>query len=207
MVEMERAALQVEDEGWMSVRATFNMPEGVAPPGYVLEAGQNLVNSCPMGGVLVTGTDLEAVGAWSAVLAGRSRGDLVLLLPARYLADSLYRQRMAEVLEVRPELPVARALTIVAGHRAVCVSPGTDAAVAPEAPMIAFRLVRIAGPSAAESPDPLRIIELTAVERSRPSPLSREVVALYSQAARANPLLCTSLLAPLGTRQRGVCGR
>lgn len=207
MVEMDRAALEVEEEGWLSVRATFSIPEGVAPPSFVLEAGHNLVNSCPLGGVLVTGSELEGVAAWSAILGDRSRGDLVLLLPGRYSDDSLYRVRMAEVMEIQPVLPVARALTDVAGHRPVCLSPGTAASAAPALPTISFRLVRIVGPDAAEVPDPLGLVELAAVERSRPTALSQEVVSLYTTAARGNPLLCTSLLAPLGVRRRGACGR
>jgi hypothetical protein len=33
------------------------------------------------------------------------------------------------------------------------------------------------------------------------------VTELYVQAARYNQQLCTSLLLPLGARDRGVCGR
>ncbi len=207
MVEMDRAAMQIEEDGWVAVRAGFVMPTDVSPPSYVLEAGRNLINSCPVGGVLVTGTELESVGAWTAVLGDRSRGDLVLILPARYDEDSLYRNRMAEALEIRPVVPVAQALTAVATRRPVCLSPSVDSATAPHGPTIAFRLVRIVGPEAPEVPDPLGIIELTAVERSRSSLLSRQIVELYSQAARFNPVLCASLLAPLGARQRSTCGR
>jgi hypothetical protein len=207
MVEMDRAALQVETDGWLGVRASFVMPAEVTPPAYVLEAGRNLINSCPMGGVLVTGTELESVGAWSAVLGDRSRGDLVLLLPLRYEDDSLYRMRMAEALDMKPILPVAQALTVVAASRPVCLSPSVDSTRAPRLPTAPFRLVRIAGPDAPESPDPLGIIELAATERSRSTLLSQQVVELYSLAARYNPVLCTSLLAPLGARQRSSCGR
>ncbi|MEO8139189.1 MAG: hypothetical protein ABI742_06065 [Gemmatimonadota bacterium] len=207
MVEMDRAAMQIEEDGWLGVRAGFVMPNGSEPPAYLLEAGRNLINSCPVGGVLVTGTELEAVAAWSAVLGDRSRGDLILLLPTRYEDDSLYRLRMAEALDMRPIVPVGQALTFVASRRPVCLSPTTDSTTAPRLPLIAFRLVRIAGPEAPEVADPLGIIELTAVERSRPILLSREVVDLYTRAARYNPVLCTSLLVPLGARQRNSCGR
>jgi len=147
------------------------------------------------------------VGAWSAVLGDRSRGDLILMLPARYDDDSLYRLRMAEALDIRPVVPVAQALTAAAARRPVCLSPSVDSAGLPRLPMIVFRLVRIAGPEAPEAPDPLGIIELTSTERSRSSLLSRQIVELYSQAARFNPVLCASLLAPLGARQRSTCGR
>lgn len=207
MVEMDRAALQIEEDGWLGLRAGFTVPAEVAPPAYVLEAGRNLINSCPMGGVLVTGTEFEAVGAWSAVLGERSRGDLILLLPSRYDDDSLYRSRMAEALDIRPVVPVAQALTAAASRRPVCLSPSVDSTVAPRLATIAFRLVRVAGPEAPEPPEPLGIIELAAIEHSRPNLLSHQVVALYSQAARFNPVLCTSLLAPLGARQRSTCGR
>jgi hypothetical protein len=207
MVEMDRAALQIEEDGWLAIRASFVMPPGIEPPAYVLEAGRNLVASCPIGGVLVTGTELEAVAAWSAVLGDRSRGDLMLLLPGRYEDDSLYRFRMAEALGIQPIVPVRQALTAVASQRPVCLTPTLDSASTPGLPVTAFRLVRIAGPETPEVAEPLGIIELTAVERSRPVLLSREVVELYSRAARYNPVLCTSLLVPLGTRQRSSCGR
>lgn len=207
MVEMDRAAMGIEEDGWWGIRAGFIMPSEVVPPGYVLEAGRNLVNSCPLGGVLVTGTELEAVGAWSAVLGDRGRGDLVLLLPGRYDDDSLYRLRMAEALDIQPVTPVMQALSAVATRRTVCLSPTVHSAEMPSLPLVAFRLVRIAGPETAEAPDPLSIVELTAVERSRSTPLSRQVIDLYTQAARSNPALCTSLLVPLGARQRSTCGR
>ncbi len=208
MVEMDRAAMQVEDDGWLGARAQLH------------DAGRCRASRLCAGGRPQPGELLPAwAGCWSPApnsrrsppgapcSDSRSREDLILFLPARYDEDSLYRLQMAAALEIHSDLPVAQALTEVAARRPVCLSPGTDDAVRPHLPLIAFRLVRIAGPQAPESPEPLGIIELTAVERSRSSGLSGEVVSLYARAATGNPLLCTSLLAPLGAGRRGACGR
>jgi hypothetical protein len=69
------------------------------------------------------------------------------------------------------------------------------------------RLVRVVGPATGENAEPLSVVELLEVVRSRPGPVSGEVLGLYRAAARFNPLLCSSLLAPLGTHPRDGCGR
>ncbi len=205
LVEVERAAMLAEAEGWLAVQAA--PARAMAPPPFVAELGRNLVNSCPMGGVLVTGSDLEAVGVWAVTLSDNGRGDLILLLPARYREDSAYRARMAAALEVQPVPTVAEALTLVAVRRPVCLTPALADSDLPAAPLAVLRLLRVAGPPAPEPALPLSVIELAAVTLSRPGALSREAVAHYQLAARYNPLLCVSLLAPLGTRPRDACGR
>jgi len=207
LVEVDRAAQLVEQLGWSTLRARFVIPARVGPPAYVAEIGRNLVNSCPIGGILVTGSDVEAVAVWSVVLSDRRRGDLVLLLPARYQEDSAYRTRMAEALGVTPGESLHEVLTSVAARRPVCFSPavaselGSGLALAPE------RLVRIVGTATGENADPLSIVELLQVVRSRPGAISGEVLGLYRAAARFNPILCSSLLAPLGAHPRDGCGR
>lgn len=207
MVELDRSAAAIEELGWATMRAQFAALRGITPPDYVTEVGRNLVNSCPVGGVLVTGTDLEAVGVWSIVVNGRARGDVILFLPLRYGEDSLYRARMADALQIEAILPVAEALTRAANRRPVCLSPGLDSSMAPRTTLTAIRLVRVAGPPSVELPDPLSVIDLTAEWRTRPSGLARDVADVYVQAARYNQILCSSLLLPLGLRDRGVCGR
>jgi hypothetical protein len=205
MVEFERTLSQVEESGWASLREGSAEGLMVAPPAYIAEAGRNLVNSCPAGGVLVTGNDLEAVGVWSALMAQQLRGDMVLLLPLRYSEDSLYRVRMADALHVAPELPVQSALAQVAAHRPVCYTPMSEG-VAPTTGWTAIRLVRVTGAGDAFPANALAIGELLQVSASRPAALSREVVGLYLRAARTNHALCGSLLAPLGAQQRDACG-
>jgi hypothetical protein len=207
LVEVDRSALAVEEQGW-GVQRTEGIPaHPVDPPSYVVEVGRNLVNSCPMGGVLVAGTDLEAVAAWSVVLQAHRRTDLLLFLPGLYDSDSLYRGRMAAALEIDPVSPAAEALTRTAAHRPVCLSPAADPAVAPRLPLTVIRLVRVAGPGAEVSAEPLSIIDLTAAWHTRPAGLPRDVAEVYLRAARFNRVLCSSLLSPLGVRDRDACGR
>ncbi|MEO8634977.1 MAG: hypothetical protein ABI587_06850 [Gemmatimonadales bacterium] len=207
MVELERAISRVEDAGWPSLRMAD--PDGPVsqPPRYVSEAGRNLVNSCPARGVLVTGSELEAVGVWSALVVQHLRADLVLFLPVRYAEDSLYRQRMAEELKVTSELPVRTALARVAEQRPVCYSPMSDSTLTPRTGVRAMRLARVTGADDTMLPSALGIADLLQATASRPAALSREVVGLYLKAARANHELCGSLLAPLGAQQRDACGR
>jgi hypothetical protein len=207
LIEVDRSSLALEQGGWAASLTAGATARGVEAPAYVIEAGRNLVSSCPIGGVLVTGSDLEAVGVWSIVLRGHDRADLVLFLPGLYGSDSLYRVRMAEALQIDAVLPVAEALTRAAARRPVCLTPEVDSGAAPRAPLTPLRLVRVAGPPAPLDPSPLSVIELTTAWHSRPAGLVREVADLYLEAARSNRVLCASLLSPLGVRDRTVCGR
>lgn len=204
-VERDRALLGVEQGGWIATRATFAYSTVVIAPGYLREVGRNLVASCPIGGVLVTGTELEATAVWSVVLASRERGDLLLLLPLQYGEDSVYRHAMAAALEVSPALPVAEALGDAARRRPVCLTPGVPQGSAPTLPLTPVRLVRVAGVIGPIAADPLSIIELLQAELGRPNPVAAEVLAIYERAAGANPLLCTTLLLPLGVHHRASC--
>ncbi|HWA14973.1 MAG TPA: hypothetical protein VG817_00970, partial [Gemmatimonadales bacterium] len=99
LVEVDRLALISETMGW-SRGIVAGVTEEVLPPGHVLEAGGNLVNSCPIGGVMVVGTDLEAAGILGVLTLRHDRGDLIFLLPMLYMQDSVYRAQMAAALEV-----------------------------------------------------------------------------------------------------------
>jgi tetratricopeptide (TPR) repeat protein len=207
LVEVDRAAAAVEDEGWRATRASFLPARGVEPPAFVAEMGRNLLNSCPMGGVLVTGSELESVAAWSTALGTPDRGDLVLVLASRFSMDSVYRKQMAAALGVETGPTPRAAFTAVAVKRPVCFSPRIDTAMIPPGPLAAVRLVRVAGPAAPELPDPLSVAELLHALYADPDALTAEALALYREAARSNPLLCSSLIAPLGPRGREGCGR
>ncbi len=206
MVELERAISRVEELGWPGLRAAGPDGPGLMPPAYIAEAGRNLVNSCPASGVMVAGSELEAVGVWSALVAQRLRADLVLFLPVRYGEDPIYRQRMADELRVAPALPVEAALAQVAERRPVCYTPMIENSLLPRAGLTPMRLVRVAGSSAAVLPGALGIADLLQVALTRPAALPGEVIALYGSAARFNHELCGSLLVPLGAQQRDACG-
>lgn len=207
VVEVDRSSLAMEQGGWSASLASAATARNVEAPSYVIEAGRNLVISCPIGGVMVTGSDLEATGVWSIVLRGHDRADLLLFLPGLYGSDSLYRIQMAQELRIDAVLPVAEALTRASVHRPICLTPDVDSSATPRTELKPLRLVRVAGPIGQLDPAPLSIIELTTVWRSRPEGLVREVAGLYLEAARSNRILCASLLSPLGVRDRNVCGR
>jgi hypothetical protein len=114
---------------------------------------------------------------------------------------------MAEALAVEPGSNVREALAAAATRRPVCFSPGVDSALIPRGSLAVTRLVRVAGPMAAEVPEPLSVAELLQASYTHPDALTAEAVALYRQAARGNPLLCRSLIAPLGDHGREECGR
>jgi hypothetical protein len=207
LVEVDRAAAAVEDNGWRATRASFLPARGAEPPAFVEEVGRNLLNSCPVGGVLVTASDLEAVAVWSAALGAPDRGDLVLVLAPRFTTDSVYRSQMAEALAVEASGSARTAFAAAASRRPVCFSPGIDTVLIPSGPQAVVRLVRVVGPVAPEVPDPLSVADLLQARYAHPDALTAEVVSLYREAARSNPLLCLSLIAPLGARGREACGR
>jgi len=207
LVDFDRAEGVLEDEGWAALRVVSTQAPEEAPPAYVEEIGRNLVNSCPLGGVLVVGSDLEAVGVWSVLGPSGARPDLLLLLPDRYASDGLYRAAMAAALQVDSTLGPAAALAGAAQHRPVCLAPGADVSLTPPGAVRPLRLVRLSGAAGAAPSDPVSITEIANALYSRHGALAREVVGLYLMAARQNQSLCGSLLTPLGARQREVCGR
>jgi len=205
-VEVDRAVDFLERAGWIRLQAEYAIPAEVTPPGYVIEFGRNLISSCPIGGVLVTGNDLETTAVWGAELTDRVRGDLVLVDLSRW-GDGRYRDAVSEALGTSDGLSAPVALAQLSTKRPVCLGPGSTVEFSPELTFRAVRLVRVAGPLAPESPDHLRVTALVTVELGQPGAVSGEVVELYRTAARFNPSLCSGLLLPLGTRSREACGR
>lgn len=205
LVDVERLTLEVERTGWALARASAGVPRNGPAAPFLLEFGANLAASCPIGGVLVAGSELEAAAVWSVVLASPERVDLILLRPAQFGADSVYHQAMAAALEVAPGQPVAATLTEVARRRPVCLTPGVTPGVAPAVPLLPHRLVLVGGREAPLDPAPLSIVDLLQAELGRPSPVAAEVLDLYTRAARGNPLLCSTLLLPLGVHHRTAC--
>jgi len=205
-VEVDRAVAFLERAGWIRLQAEYAMPEDVMAPGYVVEFGRNLIASCPIGGVLVTGSDLETTAVWGAALTDRVRGDLMLVDLSRW-NDGRYREAVSEALGTSDGLSAAAAIGRVSATRPVCLGPGSSLDLSADVVLRAMRLVRVVGPPAPESPENLHVTALVAVDLARPGAVSSEVVELYRSAARFNSSLCSGLLRPLETRSREACGR
>jgi hypothetical protein len=203
MTDMDRALVVVEDSGWEVARAARPRPDAAAMPAYIVELGANLLTSCPSGGVLLTGSELEAVSVWYGGLQ-RTPLDILPIRPDLYATDSLYRLRMAAAMGVDPTLPVQRALAEVAANRTICLSPTTDLAAAPALTWMPFRLVRVSR-AASPGPDALSIAELIKATRQVRSPWVQDVQDVYAAAARYNALLCTSLLLYFGDTPPAGC--
>jgi hypothetical protein len=203
VTEVDRALVTVEDSGWDAARWTGPRPDLPAMPTFIVELGANLLTSCPSGGVLLTGSDLEAVSVWYGSLQ-RGPLDVLPIRPDLYATDSVYRQRMAVAMGVDPSLTVQRALAAVAAHRTICLSPTTDLAAAPALAWLPFRMARLSRPAPA-GPDALSIAELLKATRQDRSPWVRDVRVVYDSAARYNALLCSSLLLFFGDPPPAAC--
>ena len=205
MVEMDRAILIIEDSGWGAAAA--RPPESRVPlPAIVAELGSNLLGSCPADGILITGSELEAVAAWYARVGGL-RADLVLLRTDLYARDGAYRRRMAEAMRVDPSLPVQNALAAVAAARPVCLTPGADTAVALVESAAPMRLVRVLGRGAEPGAAPLSFTEIILESRQGGSVWMRDVLAVYAAAATHNSILCSSLVIFGGELPPDTCRR
>jgi hypothetical protein len=202
IVEVERGLMAIEAVGWAEARAAGRARAPRIPP-YVLELGENLLASCPAGGVLLTGSELEALSVWYGSME-RPSLDVLPIRPDLYATDSLYRDRMARAIGVDPALPVRRALSDVAPRRTLCMSPTTDTAAVPRLTWTPYRLVRVSSP-AKPGPEAMSVTELLRAARQRTSPWIGDVRGVYDQAAAHNLLLCSSLLLLFGDTPPPAC--
>ena len=203
IAEVERALVVVEQVGWATARTALGRERAPRMPPFVLELGENLLASCPAGGVLLTGNELEALSVWYGSME-RPSLDVLPIRPDLYATDSLYRLRMAEAMGVDPALPVQRALGAVAPRRPLCLSPGTDSAAVPALAWVPYRLVRVSR-AAAPGPDAMSVTELLKAVRQNPSPWVVDVRGVYDRAATHNLLLCSSLLLLFGDMPPPAC--
>ncbi len=201
--ELERSVISVEDSGWSFGLHTRPAVDAPAMPSFILELGANLLNSCPAGGVLLVGSDLEALSVWYDNLDLRSR-QILPLRPDRYATDSVYRRRMAEAMQVDPGLPIRNALAGVAGRRALCLSPTADSAAAPVLSWTPSRLARVSRP-VKPGPEALSATELLGAMRQNGSVWVHHVRAVYAGAARYNAVLCSSFLLVFGDAPPPAC--
>jgi hypothetical protein len=205
--QMARALITVEDSGWDAARADWAAPRPDEPPlpDLVLEFGGNLVRSCPSGGVILTGSDLENVAVWSAILESHLRTDLLPLIPSLYATDARYRASVARELDVDPALGVRAALTEVARRRPVCATPLADSAAVPAGALTVVRLARVAGADTDATADYLTFTAFIATARAGRSVWLPDVVRSYAAAARRNAALCRSAFSQVTDRPADVC--
>ena len=203
IVEVERNLVGIEAVGWAAARSAAGREPPPRIPSYLLELGENLLASCPAGGVLLTGSDLEALSVWYGSV-DRPSLDILPIRPDLYTTDSIYRDRMARAMGVDPALPVQRALGHVAPRRTLCLSPTTDSAAVPALAWVPYRLVRVSRP-AAPGPEAMSITELLKAARQSQSPWVADVRGVYDRAAGHNLLLCSSLLLLFGDTPPPAC--
>ena len=203
LAELERSILFLEDSGWSVAGPTRVRTERPELPPFILELGANLLSSCPAGGVLLLGNDLEALSVWYDSSGLRSR-EIVPISPDRYATDSVYRGRMAEAMDIDPRLPVRTALAEVASRRPLCLTPGADSAAAPAMAWTPFRLSRVsrAVPPGSEA---LSVTELLEATRQGTSVWVRDVRKVYDDATRFNTLLCSTFLPVFGDAPPAAC--
>lgn len=206
MVEMDRGILILEDSGWAVASAPRRMLQTPLPD-IIAELGANLLGSCPLDGIVVTGSELEGVAAWHALVAQQVRPDLMLVRPDLYARDPLYRARLAEVMRVDPALPVRAALTAAAASRPLCLTPGADTAAAEIARAAPLRLVSVLGPAERVDPSPLSFTAVILESRQGASVWMRDVMAVYAAAAARNERLCESLAVVAGHLPPETCRR
>ena len=203
LAELERSVVFLEDSGWKAAGRARLASDAPPMPAFIVELGANLLASCPAGGVLLVGTDLEALSVWYDHGDQRSR-EILSLRPARYATDSVYRRRMAEAMKTDPALPIRNALAGVAARRPLCLSPTADSAAAPALTWTVSRLARVSRP-VPPGPEALSVTELLAATRQGGSVWIAEVRGVYDAAAQYNGLLCTSFLPVFGDTPPAAC--
>jgi tetratricopeptide (TPR) repeat protein len=203
LAELERSVVSIEDSGWSVAGPVHLRPNTPEMPSFILELGANLLSSCPAGGVLLLGSDLEALSVWYDNLDLRTR-EILPIRPDRYATDSIYRRRMAEAMGIDPGLSVRNALEDVASRKTLCLTPSADIAAAPTLQWSPFRLSRVSRAVPA-GPDALSLTELLEATRQGSSVWVRDVRLIYDRAARFNTLLCGSFLPVFGDTPPAAC--
>ena len=203
LAELERSVVFIEDSGWSVGGAAPPAPNAPEMPRFIVELGANLLSSCPANGILLVGSDLEALSVWYDNLDLRSR-EILPIRPDRYATDPIYRRRMAQAMGIDPGLPVRSALADVSARRTLCLTPSADSAAAPPLSWTPFRLTRVSR-TVEPSPDALSLTELLEATRQGGSPWLRDVRGVYDSAARYNALLCSSLLLVFGDTPPLAC--
>ncbi len=191
-VDVERALIIFEMNGWNEARNAWRGGHPAPLPPELLELGRNLLISCPQGGVILVGGDIETLAVSHAALGSSERSDVIVLRPELYAADPVYRAQAAAALGVDPSLPVRAAIAAATARRPICIAPGADQAAVPSAPWHASRLVRV---SRSDLPleDALGFTAVIEAERGAASPWVPAIRSVYDAASSHNPMLCPVL--------------
>jgi len=207
MLEVERALDVVEQQGYPALQR-WRVPADVPQlPGFIVEMGANLLSSCPAGGVMATGSDLETVAVFSVVATAGQAGSVVIVVPAYYATDARYRHRIATALGTDSSSSVQQALATVSARRPVCLTPQVDRALLQLPGLRPMRFVQVAGPGLTSSERVVTVTDLVRADRQGTSAWLREVHDIYAAAAGFNPRLCNGPLALLGDTQIPACRR
>ncbi len=203
-VEIDRALVTFEALGWSAARTQWQRVPHTQLPPELAELGDNLIRSCPSGGVLVTGGDIEALAVWQSALSSRDRNNVVPIRPDLYSSDMVYRERAAQLLQVDPALSLRNALTEAAARRPICIAPAADAAAIPDMTWHPSRLVRV-NRGDAPADDLLAFTALVEASKGEASVWVGEVRAVYDGASQYNVLLCPVLQPVFGNAPPEAC--
>lgn len=203
LVILDRTLLTLEDSGWTAAQAAA---EELPPlPPIVAELGRNLAASCPVNGVVITGSEVEWAAAWHGAMSQAGRHDLVPLRVDLYATDPLYRARMASLLGVSPTASLGDALKSAASSRPLCLAPAVGLGGMPDVVWTPLRLMRVSD-ATAQAPDaPLSLTSLVVDVANGGSTWTSDVLAIYGAAARQNELLCQSLAPVAESLPAGTC--
>lgn len=203
-VEVDRALVVFEALGWAAARLQWQRNSRAQLPPEMLGSGQNLLRSCPVGGVLVTGGEIESLAAWQAALETRERADIVPIRPDLYVSDAVYRRRAAGLLQVDPDLPLRTALAETASRRPICIAPDADEAAIPDMTWHASRLVRV-NRGDAPAGDVLSFTAYLEASKGDASVWIVDVRNVYDGASRHNVMLCPVLQPVFGDTPPSAC--
>lgn len=192
-VAIELATIRVEEAGWDAAMRSAVRVEEVPLPPVLVELADNLLGSCPAGGVLVTTSPVERAAVWGrALVNGNERGQ-ILVRPELYDMDGRYRVRMAEALGVPIELDLHQALAHLAIRKPVCLSPATDSPPGASFDWQPVGMVMASGPGSREVDVQLSVHQLGMTGLAG-SPWSAAVRDIYDLAARRNRSICGTTL-------------
>ena len=193
----------LEDSGWAAGGQARPPVDAPSLPAFILELGANLLSSCPVGGVLLVGSDLEALSVWYDNGDLRAR-KILPVRPDRYATDSSYRRRMAEAMEHRCRAADPDVRWPGRGRRPLCLSPTADSAAAPAAHLDHVPAGPGEPPGRRLARRRSRSPSCSAAMRQGGSVWVRDVRGVYDSAARYNAAPLQQL--PPRLRRRAAAG-
>ena len=197
-----------------AAEAWRTLPEDLRLLPVLQELGENVLRACPSEGVLLTRGDVDTYAAWYMRFARGLRTDLLILPYAVWLADSVFRHRLARELKL-PQPPrqgddESTSLRGFARQRPVCASmafarpPESRGSIS----WTARPLVWVAGAGVGEDRVPPQDFVFAALRLALDAreAWAAPVLELYRRAAAATPALCQPL-GVFGLREETGCRR